>query len=47
MTPRDEIAADVLADRDVVECRECGGAGFIDGVGECPYCDGTGVWVAV
>lgn len=43
MNPRDEMAADVLADRDVIECYECGGTGGDDA--PCIYCDGSGYWV--
>lgn len=51
MTPRDERAADVLADRDVMECPECGGTGLmtVDPVhpdfSACIYCGGSGYWV--
>lgn len=46
ITTRDEMAADVLADRDPVECPECGGTGLTDIDGPpCIYCSGKGYWL--
>jgi hypothetical protein len=42
----DERAADSMADRDVIECPECGGTGLSDVDGPpCIYCSGSGYWL--
>lgn len=49
MSPRDEMAADALADAETIDCGDCGGHGYTrddDRYYGCDSCGGTGAWVA-